>query len=69
MERRVQCFTAGCEQCKESTYVGRNLLNDEMYRCSAFGGRKHKEVDARDCNAFRCNANKGLPRCDYCRGK
>ena len=69
MKKSVNCCSVGCDNCSEGTYVGRSLLNDRLYRCSSFGGRKHKEIDARDCNAFRCNANKGLPRCEYCRGK
>ena len=63
MKERVNCCSAGCDNCSEATYVGRSFLNDELYRCSSFGGRKHKKVDARDCNAFRCNE----PIWNYCR--
>lgn len=54
MKERVNCCNAGCNICSNAVRVGESLLGDDLYRCSA-QKRKHKKIDARDCNAFRCN--------------
>lgn len=67
MNQRVECHNAGCHNCEKSAYAGKTLIfGDKLYTCSA-NPMKHKEVNARDCNQFRCNNPNEWNFCRDCR--
>lgn len=66
MKVRVNCISAGCDKCAKSVRVGESFFGNDLYRCSAYK-HKHKKIDARDCNAFRCNNPEFLSFCKNCR--
>lgn len=66
MTYRVKCIKAGCKKCSKGVRVGTSLLGDDLYTCSAYR-RKHKEINARDCAAFRCRNPEFVNFCRDCR--
>ena len=63
---RAKCIKAGCKKCSKAVRVGTSFLGDDLYTCSAYR-RKHKEVNARDCAAFRCKNPEFAIFCRDCR--
>ena len=65
--KRVNCVTAGCDTCSKAVLVGKTFYWEEpLYSCSAYR-KKHKKIDAEDCNAFKClNPGKLRNICKNC---
>ena len=66
--KRVNCFTADCSCCKKGVKVGETFLGSEpLYVCEVHP-KKHKNIDAEECGAFRCNnAGSKAVLCQDCR--
>lgn len=62
---RVNCFGKTCRHCSNSVFIKDSILGDRLYMCSVIN-KKHKEIDARDCNAFRCNEQGKYLYCEEC---
>ena len=53
-EHSIGCVSADCSFCSFSVKVKKAVfVSDDLYVCPSYP-KKHKKIDARDCNVFKC---------------